>query len=124
MNIKELKYYSSCEESFADILRKHGIKFEREYMFHKFYVEQGEKYRRYRLDFALVDRMIAFELEGGLWTSGRHIRPKGYIEDCKKYNLAARCGWSLYRIPSDWLTKLDQSHIDLLAFLDDILRGK
>lgn len=41
--------------------------------------------------------MIAVELEGGVWTGGRHTRGSGFIADCEKYNRAAAMGYFVFR---------------------------
>lgn len=53
--------------------------------------------RRFRFDLAIPEKKIAIEFEGGVWTRGRHTRGKGYVNDCKKYNLAVMYGWKLLR---------------------------
>ena len=54
------------------------------------------KPRRWKFDYAFPDR-IAWEIEGGAWTQGRHTRGKGFIDDMEKYNVAAVCGWKVIR---------------------------
>lgn len=54
--------------------------------------------RRWRFDFAWPDRMLAVEVEGGVWTRGRHQRPLGFLGDCEKYNVAAIRGWTVIRV--------------------------
>lgn len=53
--------------------------------------------RRWRFDLAWPDRMLAVEVEGGVWTGGRHTRPTGFIADAAKYNAAAAQGWTVLR---------------------------
>lgn len=60
--------------------------------------------RRFRFDFAWVDRKIAAEVEGGVWAGGRHVRGAGYQADCEKYNLATLAGWQVYRFTSDMIS--------------------
>lgn len=60
-----------------------------EYRFH-------EK-RRWRFDFAIPSKKIAVEIEGGVWTNGRHTRGRGYVGDMEKYNSAALLGWRILR---------------------------
>lgn len=68
--------------------------YEPEYRFHP--------RRRWRFDRAWPARKIAVELEGGVFTGGRHVRPTGFIEDCRKYNTAAIYGWLVLRLtPGD-----------------------
>ena len=53
--------------------------------------------RKWRFDFALVKQKIAIEIEGGVWTNGRHTRGAGFIADMEKYNTAALLGWRILR---------------------------
>ena len=53
--------------------------------------------RRWRLDMAWPELMIAAEVEGGTWTEGRHTRGAGFEADCEKYNSAALWGWRVLR---------------------------
>ncbi len=54
--------------------------------------------RRWRFDFAWPDRGLALEIEGGVWTGGRHVRGRGYERDCEKYAEAALRGWRVLRV--------------------------
>ena len=58
----------------------------------------------WRLDFAWIDQQVALELEGGVYTRGRHVRPIGYTRDCEKYNKAQELGWLVLRYTTDMLT--------------------
>jgi hypothetical protein len=53
--------------------------------------------RRWRFDYAWVDQKVALEVEGGVWTNGRHTRGAGFLADVCKYNRAAVLGWRLLR---------------------------
>ena len=55
--------------------------------------------RRFRFDYYHLTG-VAIELEGGVWTRGRHTRPSGFLNDMEKYNLAASMGILVFRIPS------------------------
>ena len=56
------------------------------------------KVRRWRFDFAYPEYKVAVEVEGGIWSRGRHTRGKGFQQDCTKYNEAALLGWLVLRV--------------------------
>ena len=45
-------------------------------------------------------KLIAVEIEGGIYSQGRHTRGSGFMKDCEKYNTAAARGWKVFRFPS------------------------
>lgn len=53
--------------------------------------------RKWRFDYAIPSHLIALEVEGGVWTGGRHIRASGFLGDMEKYNNAALLGWRVFR---------------------------
>jgi very-short-patch-repair endonuclease len=53
--------------------------------------------RKWRLDFAWPSLRIAVELEGAVWTGGRHTRGGGFLADMEKYNALTSMGWRLLR---------------------------
>jgi hypothetical protein len=53
--------------------------------------------RRWRFDYADQMLMIAIEIEGGIFTNGRHVRGSGYQRDLDKYNAATARGWRVFR---------------------------
>lgn len=57
--------------------------------------------RKWRFDFAWPAYMIAVEIEGAVWSGGRHTRGKGFTEDCHKYNQATHLGWRIYRFTTE-----------------------
>lgn len=57
--------------------------------------------RKWRFDYAIPSALVALEVEGGVWTGGRHINPKGFLNDMEKYNTATLMGWSVYRTTPD-----------------------
>ena len=56
--------------------------------------------RKYAFDYAWPDLKVALEVEGGTLKLGRHNRPGGYEEDCRKYSEAALRGWLVVRCTS------------------------
>ena len=61
------------------------------------------KPRKWRFDYALPLYKIAIEVEGGVWTGGRHINPRGFLNDMEKYNTATLLGWRVFRTTPDRL---------------------
>ena len=55
--------------------------------------------RRFRFDY-YHSSGVSIELEGGVWSRGRHTRPTGFLNDMEKYNLAASMGILVFRVPS------------------------
>lgn len=49
--------------------------------------------RRFKFDFAYPDRKLAVEVNGAIWTQGRHTRGTGASSDAEKLSLAAIHGW-------------------------------
>ena len=61
--------------------------------------------RRWRFDYAWPLHKLALEVEGGLWTQGRHTRGAGALADLEKYSEAAIAGWRvIYATPGDLST--------------------
>jgi len=56
--------------------------------------------RKWAFDYAHPATKVAIELEGGIWTGGRHTNGAGFTGDCAKYNEAALLGWTVFRIPT------------------------
>lgn len=94
---------------------EHGLKGVPEFKFHPT--------RRWRIDYYFEGRVkIGLEVEGSVFTLGRHTRPQGFMADIEKYNQ-----FSLYNIflvrttPSD--VKIYDFYIEpnLLNLLKQIL---
>ncbi|MBR5184956.1 MAG: hypothetical protein IKW19_01535 [Akkermansia sp.] len=54
--------------------------------------------RRWRADFAWEDAHILVEIEGGVWSGGRHLTPRGFLNDAEKYLTATLQGWTVIRL--------------------------
>lgn len=55
--------------------------------------------RKWAFDFAWPTHKVALEVEGmGADGYGRHQRPEGFTEDCRKYSRAAGMGWRIVRV--------------------------
>jgi hypothetical protein len=53
--------------------------------------------RRWKIDYAYPEKKLAVEIEGAVWTGGRHTRGSGFVGDMEKYNELAAMGWRLLR---------------------------
>lgn len=80
---------------------------------------QFDPTRRWRFDFAWLGQQppLAVEVEGGVYSGGRHTRGDGFTEDCSKYNRAACMGWCVLRVTAaqiksgeaiEWIRQLVQ----------------
>ena len=116
------------------VFMKLKLSFVPEYRFH-------EK-RKWRFDYFLPSLNTAIEIEGGIFSGGRHTRGAGYSRDCEKYNQAQVLGFRVLRYPAHELRKScaglieDLEKIEKLGeiamenkivreddFLDDFLAG-
>lgn len=80
---------SAAEANLALQFRALRIDVEREYRFHP--------QRKWRFDFAVPAKKLAIEIEGGLYSGGRHTRGAGFEADLEKYAAAQLLGWTVYR---------------------------
>jgi hypothetical protein len=71
-----------------------GPELQREYRFHRV--------RRWKADYRIGKVLI--ELEGGIYTGGRHTRGDGYKKDCIKYNTATALGYTVFRLATGMVT--------------------
>lgn len=53
--------------------------------------------RKWRFDYAWPQYRVALEIEGGVFTGGRHTSGVGFVKDAEKYNYAACMGWAVLR---------------------------
>lgn len=61
--------------------------------------------RKWRFDYAFPEYKVAVEIDGGLWTGGRHSGGAGQKRDLEKLNAAAELGWLvLHYTPSERLS--------------------
>jgi len=54
--------------------------------------------RKWRFDVAFPARRLAVEVDGGVWTGGRHTRGAGAEADCEKFCAAVIDGWQVMRV--------------------------
>ena len=92
-SVKKERAVSVGEAILSQHLAAYKIDFKQEFQFNKD--------RKWRADFYLVGTKILIEVEGGIWSGGRHTRGKGYIADMEKYNSAAALGYQVYRFSTE-----------------------
>lgn len=57
--------------------------------------------RKWRFDFAIVEKKIAIEYEGIFSARSRHTSITGFTNDCEKYNEAVKLGWRVLRYTAE-----------------------
>ena len=76
--------------------------------------------RKFRFDLCWRDRMLAVEIEGGIYTGGAHGRLVGIKRDLEKGNLAIVTGWRVLRFHGDQVR--DGSALRFIEFVMQVLR--
>ena len=92
-SVKKQRVVSEGEQTLSLQLKALRIEFEQEFEFHPT--------RKWRADFHLKDKKILVEVEGGIWSNGRHTRGKGYLGDLEKYNAATMMGYQVIRFSTE-----------------------
>ena len=91
MNPWDLQRVDKADSLAFQIQAAHPLwQFEREYRF--------APPRQYRIDIAFVLQQLAVEVDGGIFTGGRHVRGAGVLQDCEKTSLLAIHDWRLIRV--------------------------
>jgi very-short-patch-repair endonuclease len=67
--------------------------------------------RKWRFDFAHLPTKTAIEIEGGIYSQGRHQRIQGFKDDAEKYFEAGLLGWRVFRLSSNMVTAKDLERI-------------
>ena len=100
---------SALEDQFLSLWQAHYPQWslEREFSdieaWEKDYQERyarSKRSKRYRLDFAHPLSRTGVEIQGGVYSRGRHVTGSGYERDCRKYNLAYTSGWTIFLLTS------------------------
>ena len=100
---------SPLERQFADLWQMlGGPELEREFRF--------EPMRRWRADFAHIASRTLIEIEGGIYSGGRHVRGVAFTSDAIKYNAAEMAGFHVIRLTSDMLN--EQYIVGLIDWLN------
>ena len=94
--VKGVKVESVGEAALIQQLKTLKIEFVQEFQFHTT--------RKWRADFHIKNTKLLIEVEGGIWSGGRHTRGKGYLGDMEKYNAATMLGFQVLRFSTDQVT--------------------
>lgn len=94
--VKGVKVESVGEAALIQQLKTLKIEFEQEFQFHTT--------RKWRADFHIKNTKLLIEVEGGIWSGGRHTRGKGYLGDMEKYNAATMMGYQVLRFSTEQVT--------------------
>ena len=68
--------------------------------------------RKWRADYCHEPTRTLIELEGGIYSGGRHVRAEGYRNDVEKYNAAAMLGYTVLRLGTG---QVDDAHVGEIA---------
>ena len=92
-SVKKERVQSVGEATLAMHLKAKNIEFQTEFEFHPT--------RKWRADFHIIGHELLIEVEGGIWSNGRHTRGKGYLDDMEKYNAVQELGYRLLRFSTE-----------------------
>lgn len=70
---------------------------------HKFEYRFAVPERHWRSDIAFPAVKVAIEIDGGIWTYGRHNRAASMLADMEKGNGYAARGWIVFHTPWEWI---------------------
>nr|WP_216076880.1 endonuclease domain-containing protein [Acinetobacter defluvii] len=93
VSVKKERVVSEGEATLVQHLKTYNIEFQTEFKFNP--------ERKWRADFYIVGSNMLIEVEGGIWSNGRHTRAQGYLGDMEKYNSAQVLGYSVYRYSTE-----------------------
>ena len=90
-------------------MSKSELEQELEFQLHAAHLDEGmvrefmflKPTRRYRADFAWPEPKLLVEVEGGVYSGGRHVRGKGFTEDLHRSNLAQLEGYMILRFTGE-----------------------
>ena len=79
--------------------------------------------RKWRADYAVLGggAKVLIELEGGIYSNGRHSRAAGFLADCDKYNAATMLGFCVLRLGTG---QVDHQHVrEIVEWLNGGMRA-
>ena len=107
---KEKKY--PCKNAYTKIYEKlFGGEWWAEWAFHPT--------RKWRFDYACPELKIAIEVDGGIFTGGRHSGGVGQLKDMEKMNAAASAQWLVLHTNPE-----DMFDIQLRNFVSEAIKSR
>lgn len=90
-----------------------------------FYTEVLREYkfcteRKWRLDFFIPAFRLGIEIQGGVYSGGRHVRSNGYLKDMEKYNSLTLHGIGLFQFTIIEISK--RKHIELIKLFRTFIK--
>ncbi len=92
---------------FEELLNNENIVFEKEFPLKKLFPNSNKFKQKHRIDYVIIfyDNLLFIEIEGGIFTKGRHTRGKGFWNDILKYNAVIFAGYPIIRYPAILIKK-------------------
>ena len=85
---------SLWERTFFEVLKRETENLpERQYQFCR--------WRKFRADFAWPKERVIVEIDGGVFSGGRHVTGPGFTRDCEKLTIAAGLGFRVIRFTGE-----------------------
>lgn len=86
---------------FEKLLKEEGLSFDKEFLLKNLMPKPELFKHNYKLDYVInhingIDKLVV-EVEGGVFTSGRHTKGVGFSNDILKYNSIIFAGYPLLR---------------------------
>ena len=74
--------------------------------------------RKWRFDLSWPERLIAVEVQGGVWSQGKHGRGSGVAKDYEKLNTAQIMGWKVLQFETSSVNSGEAAQ-EILEALND-----
>jgi very-short-patch-repair endonuclease len=111
------KQTSGMEEAFAQYLIFKNITFKRQFT--------PIPNRKFRCDFYIQKYNLVIEIQGGIFSGGRHTRGMGYSDDCKRENILTLAGYRILKLTTEHFLRTGKDEYMVSGYskqlVDDIL---
>lgn len=76
--------------------------------------------RKWRFDLSWPERLIAVEVQGGVWSQGKHGRGSGVAKDYEKLNTAQIMGWKVLQFETSSVNSGEAAEL-IMKVIKDVL---